>query len=61
MDKFQVGDVVVLRSGGPRMTVSEYVSVPVGNERVPRVRTYWFDERGKLRHDVFKEEVLKAP
>jgi uncharacterized protein YodC (DUF2158 family) len=40
--KFQVGEIVVLKSGGPEMTVSQIAN----NRGTPLIRTTWF-ERGR--------------
>jgi uncharacterized protein YodC (DUF2158 family) len=53
--KFQVGEVVVLKSGGPEMTVSEIAN----NRGAPLIRTAWFEE-GKLKRGQFSEGSLKA-
>lgn len=39
-DTFKVGDVVVLKSGGPKMTVTQFGSATDGEARV---WTAWFD------------------
>lgn len=46
-----VGDIVVLKSGGPRMTVTE-----VGREKV---RCKWFDEKKVLQNDFFVPGSLR--
>lgn len=47
---FSIGDIVVLNSGGPLMTVSK---VNLGY-----VDTIWFDENQKLQHAKFYNECL---
>jgi uncharacterized protein YodC (DUF2158 family) len=42
--KFQVGDVVQLRSGGPLMTV---VFMALGPDGAPMVDCIWFDKADK--------------
>lgn len=51
------GDLVMLKSGGPRMTV---VGVGTYNGE-PKVKCQWFagNKFDELREDVFIEEVLK--
>lgn len=63
MTKFKVGDVVQLKSGGPKMTVS---SVPRGpNPDIPLdmgTKNYncrWF-KGGSLEHGQFEEELLTS-
>jgi uncharacterized protein YodC (DUF2158 family) len=53
--EFKVGDIVVLKSGGPKMTVSEVNDIPVAF-----IRTTWFagskNEKGN-----FPPEALMFP
>ncbi len=54
---FKKGDVVILRSGGPKMTVDSYAWH--GNyESNDQVICYWFDKNdrrdGKFHHDTLK-------
>lgn len=51
---FAVGDVVILKSGGPVMTVS---GLPT--ERSSGVFCRWFDEAGELRGQRLPEATLK--
>lgn len=54
--KFRVGDVVVLRSGGPRMTV---YFMPIAYGRASQiVKTEWFNG-GELKRDEFSEAELE--
>ena len=50
-DYFRVGDVVRLKSGGPKMTVSNAVR--------PEVTVYWFDG-GEIRDAVLFGEMLSS-
>lgn len=52
---FKPGDVVILKGGGPKLTVSSVE--PVNN----RMRAFvdWFDDSGKLTSHVFLVEALK--
>ena len=53
---FKVGDVVVLKSGGPEMTVIDLN----WNKQIGRIRCRWYsakDEDYKVK--VFREEALK--
>jgi uncharacterized protein YodC (DUF2158 family) len=51
-----VGDVVALKSGGPRMTVT-YVG-PVALTAGEWVVCQWFDEHGELRQEMFEPEQV---
>ena len=51
---FKVGDVVMLKSGGPEMTVSEVIATS------GKFRTQWFGGR-KLENGVFPPESLVHP
>jgi uncharacterized protein YodC (DUF2158 family) len=48
---YSVGDVVKLKSGGPRMTVTHVG--PVALAEGDWLVCQWFDEQGELRQDVF--------
>jgi uncharacterized protein YodC (DUF2158 family) len=50
VDHFCVGDVVTLKVGGSRMTVTA-----VSNDAV---LCQWFDEHGEFRQDAFAREAL---
>lgn len=52
MTAFKEGDVVMLKSGGPAMTVVE--RLPNG-----QVTCTWF-EKGDRKHCLFKETLLQA-
>jgi uncharacterized protein YodC (DUF2158 family) len=54
---FRVGDVVMLKSGGPRMTTT-YVG-PVAFSEGDWVVCQWFDEYGELRQDIFEPERVR--
>lgn len=51
------GDVVTLRTGGPRMTVM--LAEPVGFDSGHRLICQWFDEHGELRQDAFAHEMVQ--
>lgn len=60
MSDFKKGDVVVMRSGGPKMTVADvgdYSGYGLGP--VNGVKCQWFDKT-KMFEQVFDAEVLKA-
>ncbi len=52
-----IGDVVTLRSGGPRMTVM-YAGT-VGFASGHWLICQWFDEHGELRQDMFAQDMVK--
>ena len=52
-----VGDVVTLKSGSPRMTVT-YVG-PVALTAGDWVVCQWFDEHGELRQEMFEQEQVR--
>jgi uncharacterized protein YodC (DUF2158 family) len=47
---FRVGDVVTLKSGGPRMTVV--------SDGADELVCQWFDERGHFRQETFHRDTL---
>ncbi len=53
--RFQVGEIVMLKSGGPEMTVSQIAN----NRGAPLIRTTWF-EGSELKRGQFPEESLKS-
>ncbi len=56
-EQFNVGDVVTLKAGGPRMTVT-YVG-PVASAAGNRLVCQWFDEHGELRQDMFELDNVR--
>ena len=52
-DTFEIGDVVQLKSGGPKLTVAKI-------ESDGRVYCYWF-AGAKREHGTFGPETLKRP
>ncbi|WP_179405581.1 YodC family protein [Burkholderia guangdongensis] len=52
--RFRIGDVVTLKSGGPRMTVIFAGVFDDADELVCQ----WFDERGHFRQETFHRDVL---
>ncbi|WP_182342609.1 DUF2158 domain-containing protein [Comamonas koreensis] len=57
MSNFQVGDVVVLNSGGPLMTVTDPAFRPMGSDQV-FVAVVWFKDN-VVNRDSFLEAVLQ--
>jgi len=55
---FNAGDVVTLKEGGPRMTVT-YVG-PVALNPGNWLICEWFDEHGELRHEMFEPDRVRA-
>lgn len=51
---FNVGDIVILKSGGPKMTVS-YIE-PHGDKGV--VACTWIDDKGTVQEHDFKAVML---
>jgi uncharacterized protein YodC (DUF2158 family) len=56
--QFNVGDVVTLKAGGPRMTVT--YAGPVAGSAADRLVCQWFDEHGELRQDIFDRENVRC-
>jgi len=54
---FRVGDVVTLKTGGPRMTV--IYSGPVVFDSADWLICQWFDEHGELRQDMFAQDMVR--
>jgi uncharacterized protein YodC (DUF2158 family) len=57
-EKFNTGDVVRLKSGGPNMTVTEYDVFDYGGKE-KKYLCRWFDEKHKPAELTFKEEELE--
>lgn len=57
MSKFNPGDVVELKSGGPKMTVQGYSAVGPGVP-TPEVRCKWFVNT-EAKSDKFHEDSLR--
>ncbi len=60
MSEFKKGDVVVMRSGGPKMTVADIGDYSGGFSTGPQdgVKCQWF-EKTKMFEQVFDAAVLK--
>jgi len=56
-DAFKPGDVVTLKSGGPKMTVAQVGNAAMSGE--PTVWCVWFDGVKKL-EETFPPDALKA-
>lgn len=62
MSKFKVGDVVVLNSGGPKMTIRDVKtkkSFSNSSSQETEYEVVWFDEKKEERYASFTESVLK--
>ncbi len=65
--KFKKGDVVRLKSGGPKMTISTIhtenhnfmTGEKTGNKEEPEYFVEWFDEKNLLKNATFKESVIE--
>ncbi|WP_233805389.1 YodC family protein [Paraburkholderia sp. HP33-1] len=55
---FNAGDVVKLKEGGPRMTVT--YAGPVALNSGDWLICEWFDEQGELRHERFAPQDVRA-
>ena len=56
--EFKAGNVVRLKSGGPKMTVVDYGKYRYGDDMSYKCK--WFDEKHKLTESTFIEEELEA-
>lgn len=55
MEIFEIGQIVRLKSGGPKMTIKRNE----GNGEEEQVwACQWFDRNGKLHNDSFPEDML---
>lgn len=62
MKKFKKGEIVILNSGGPKMTVEsykEYSGFEETWESPNEVVCTWFDNNGAINSRVFEQEALK--
>lgn len=58
--KFQAGDIVKLKSGGPRMTVHQYKLNPMTGQPIPTVIIcHWFDENNEINEAQFHPDELE--
>ncbi|WP_409433176.1 YodC family protein [Litorimonas sp. RW-G-Af-16] len=55
MSEFKNGQIVRLKSGGPKMTIK---GADDGDFDTPVWACQWFDRNGKLHHDSFPEDML---
>ncbi|TNE37205.1 MAG: DUF2158 domain-containing protein [Alphaproteobacteria bacterium] len=56
MSDFSIGDVVMLKSGGPVMTVTKIEENSTGREKIWCV---WFDSKGVRQTSNFPPEALE--
>jgi uncharacterized protein YodC (DUF2158 family) len=60
----KVGDVVILKSSGPAMTIQEIADYGFGTTETKQAKCIWFDKDHKKFEDLFALETLeicKAP
>ncbi len=58
MSEFKVGNVVRLKSGGPKMTIEQYPCYDMGIEYTDKVKCVWFD-RNKIFSNIFPIETIE--
>nr|WP_319572787.1 DUF2158 domain-containing protein [uncultured Draconibacterium sp.] len=59
---FKQGDVVILKSGGPKMTIEnyhEFVGFNSSSVSDHLVDCTWFDNEGTLQSRTFEQDALK--
>jgi uncharacterized protein YodC (DUF2158 family) len=54
---FKPGDVVQLKSGGPKMTVTQAEDDVVGT---PTVWVAWFDQKGEPKEGAYPETAVQS-
>lgn len=54
-DRIETGDVVVLKSGGPKM----YVELALLDRTFPKADCIWFNSLGNVRRETFYINTLK--
>ena len=59
MNKFTKGDVVVLKSGGPKMTISGQAHQLMTGAPIPGSYTVVWFENGKPEYNEFDENLLE--
>ncbi|MBX3267048.1 MAG: DUF2158 domain-containing protein [Acidobacteria bacterium] len=52
---WKIGEIVRLKSGGPKMTVKDIVDDDLGT-----VECEWFSKDGEIRSAIFKADTLKV-
>jgi len=71
MDSFKIGDIVILKSGGPKMTVNHVIGAENGNQIFDRtliahgyqkgdVNCEWFDGNQSKKNAFIKETIKKS-
>lgn len=60
MDQFSLGDVVELKSGGPRMTIGRAIPSCVSDDR-GRLECLWFEGSRKHIDEFPAETLIKVP
>lgn len=57
--KFKPGDVVRLKSGGPKMTIVKF-GTGYHHGTVDGYECTWFDDKNTVKTEVFQEALLEA-
>ncbi|KAA6321648.1 hypothetical protein EZS27_028723 [termite gut metagenome] len=58
--EFNIGDVVVLKSGGPEMTIKEFAWNPTTNSySLNRVTCQWFDKKMYYKNFFYNRVINK--
>lgn len=57
-EEFNAGDIVILKSGGPEMTIEEYPCSEMGFTYTDRARCVWFENK-KTYRDIFPLVTLE--
>jgi uncharacterized protein YodC (DUF2158 family) len=58
-DDFKVGEVVQLKSGGPKMTIGKIGSQSMSGKTADEAKCSWFDEKNKIQEEWFQLTSLK--
>tara|TARA_R110000803_G_scaffold69512_4_gene131942 strand:+ start:2176 stop:2394 length:219 start_codon:yes stop_codon:yes gene_type:complete len=59
MKNIKAGDVVRLKSGGPKMTVNHVQPGEVKKQYSGNIECYWFVDAVEIRHGSFSSAALK--
>lgn len=56
--KINIGDIVVLKSGGPKMTATGFIDAKHSKIEVDSINVVWMDKVGVLHRDYFDINLL---